>query len=165
MDLYVLRHGKAEAFPASGLSDADRPLTRQGRDEMQRIASWMVRNRCRFDLIATSPLKRSEETAEIVADVTNLSGSLVTWEELSPGLDFSCLMERIASCNDISSLLIIGHEPSLSGCIGRIISRGGSAEIQLKKGGLARIRKFSPDPVGGQLAWLLSPRHMRGRQE
>lgn len=164
MDLYVLRHGKAEAFPSPGMRDADRPLTRQGRDEMQRIASWMIRNRCRFDLIATSPLKRSEESAEIIADVYHCPGDLVIWEELSPGMDFSRLMEQIASCDDLSSLLIIGHEPSLSVCIGRIISGGGSAEIQLKKGGLARIRQFSPHPVSGQLAWLLSPRHMRGRQ-
>lgn len=82
MDLYVLRHGKAEAFPSPGMRDADRPLTRQGRDEMQRIASWMIRNRCRFDLIATSPLKRSEESAEIIADVYHCPGDLVIWEEL-----------------------------------------------------------------------------------
>jgi phosphohistidine phosphatase len=128
---------------------------------MQQIASWMLRNRCRFDLIATSPLKRAEETAEIVAEVYGLSGSLVVWEELSPGMDFSRLMEQIGSCDNLSSLIIIGHEPSLSGCIGRIVTGGGSAEITLKKGGLARIRQFSPDPVSGSLAWLLSPRHMR----
>lgn len=161
MELYVLRHGKAEAFPSPGRQDADRPLTRQGRDEMQRIASWMLRNRCRLDLIATSPLKRAEETADIIAGVYNLEKRLVVWEELSPGMDFDRLMEQIVSCDDLTSLLIIGHEPSLSGCIGRIISGGGGAEIALKKGGLARIRNFCPDPVSGTLVWLLSPRHMR----
>ncbi|NYT07100.1 MAG: phosphohistidine phosphatase SixA, partial [Methanomicrobiales archaeon] len=165
MELYVLRHGKAEALSSSGGSDADRRLTRQGRDEVQQIASWMLRNRCRFDLIATSPLKRAEETAELVAEICNLSGRIVLWDELVPGMDFYCLMARIASCDDLSSLLIIGHEPSLSEYIGRIISRDGSAEIQLKKGGLARIRQFSPDPVSGSLAWLLIPSHMRGRQD
>ena len=161
MDLYVLRHGKAEVFPSAGGKDADRPLTRQGRNEIQHIASWMMRNRCRFTMIATSPLKRAEETAEIVAGVYGLTTSLVVWEELSPGLDFDQLMEQIVSCGDISSLLMIGHEPSLSGCVGRIISDGGTAEITLRKGGLARIGNFCPDPVSGTLVWLLSPRHMR----
>ncbi|NYT17544.1 MAG: phosphohistidine phosphatase SixA [Methanomicrobiales archaeon] len=161
MDLYVLRHGKAEVFPSSGGKDADRPLTRQGRNEIQHIASWLMKNRCHFNMIATSPLKRAEETAEIVAGVYGLTKSLVVWEDLSPGLDFDRLMEQIAFCDGLSSLLIIGHEPSLSGCIGRIISGGGAAEITLKKGGLARIRNFCPNPVSGTLVWLLSPRHMR----
>ena len=94
MDLYVLRHGKAEVFPSAGGKDADRPLTRQGRNEIQQIASWMMKNRCRFTMIATSHLKRAEETAEIVAGVYGLTTSLVVWEELSPGLDFDQLMEH-----------------------------------------------------------------------
>jgi phosphohistidine phosphatase len=161
MELYVLRHGKAEVSPSPGREDAGRPLTRQGREEIQRIAAWMLRNRCRFDLIATSPLRRAEETSDIVAEAYNLEKRLVVWEDLSPGMNFDRLMEQIASCDDLSSLLLIGHEPSLSGCIGRIISAGGGAEITLKKGGLARIRNFCPDPASGTLVWLLSPRHMR----
>ncbi|HON82058.1 MAG TPA: phosphohistidine phosphatase SixA [Methanoregulaceae archaeon] len=160
MDLYILRHGKA-GTSFSGKPDADRHLTRQGRDEIQQEAYWMLRNRCRFDLIATSPLERAVETAEIVAGVHRHSGRPAIWKELSPGMDFSDLMARIASCTGLSSLLIVGHEPSLSECIGRIITRGGGADIQLKKGGLARIRQFSPSPVSGSLSWLLSPRHMR----
>jgi len=76
-------------------------------------------------------------------------------------MDFSGLMDRIALCTDLSALLIVGHEPSLSECIGGIITGGmGVADIKLKKGGLARISQFSCAPVSGSLSWLLSPRHM-----
>lgn len=161
MDLYVLRHGKAEPFLPPEGTDTDRALTRQGRDEIRQIAAWMLRWGCRFDLIATSPFRRSIETAEIVTETYGLRKNLLIWKELSPGMDFDLLMEQICSCGDMSSLLIIGHEPSLSGYIGRIISQGGQASLQLKKGGLARIRNFTPSPVFGELSWLIPPRHMR----
>jgi phosphohistidine phosphatase len=161
MDLYVLRHGKAEQFPLAEKTDTDRALSRQGRDEIRQIAGWMLRRGCRFGLIATSPLKRAIETAEIVAEICGLQRNLLVWQELSPGMDFDRLMEQIASCSNVSSLLIIGHEPSLSSCIGRIISLTGQASLQLKKGGLARIRNFTPSPVFGELVWLIPPRLMR----
>lgn len=161
MDLYVLRHGKAETSFSQEGTDSDRALTRQGRDEIHQIAEWMLRRGCRFDMIATSPFKRAIETAEIIAETYGLQKNLLIWQELSPGVDFDQLMEQIASWSDVSSLLIIGHEPSLSGYIGRIISQGGQASLQLKKGGLARIRNFTPSPVFGELSWLIPPGHMR----
>ncbi|MDD1706883.1 MAG: phosphohistidine phosphatase SixA, partial [Methanoregulaceae archaeon] len=161
MDLYVLRHGKAEPSLPQERDDFDRALTRQGRDEIHQIVAWMLRRGCRFDMIATSPFKRAIETAEIIAETYGLRKNLLIWEELSPGMDFVQLMKQIESRRDVSSLLIIGHEPSLSGCIGWIISQGGQASLQLKKGGLARIRNFTPLPVFGELSWLIPPGHMR----
>jgi len=161
MDLYVLRHGKAETSVSQEGTDSDRALTIQGRNEIHQISAWMVRRGCRFDIIATSPLRRAIETAEIIAETYGLRKNLLIWKELLPGMDFDQLMEKIDSCSDVSSLLIIGHEPSLSGYIGRIISQGGQASVQLKKGGLARIRNFTPLPVFGELSWLIPPGHMR----
>jgi phosphohistidine phosphatase len=161
MDLYVLRHGKAEQFPSGKETDTDRALTRQGRDEIRQIATWMFRRGCRFDLIATSPLKRAVETAQIVTETCKHQENLLIWQELAPGMDCNRLLGQITSCSNVSSLLIIGHEPSLSSCIGRIISQGGQASLLLKKGGLARIRNFSPSPVFGELIWLIPPRLMR----
>ncbi len=161
MDLYVLRHGKAEQFPSAGKTDTYRALTRQGKDEIHQIAAWMLKQGCRFDLIASSPLKRAIETADIVAETYGLEKNLLVWQELSPGMDFDRLMGQIGSCSNVSSLLIIGHEPSLSSCISCIISQKGQASVQMKKGGLARIRNFTPSPVFGELVWLIPPRFMR----
>ena len=68
MDLFILRHGKAEKS-SDGTPDAARALTREGKEEVQRVARWIKGNKIRFDAIATSPLKRARGTAKIVAAV------------------------------------------------------------------------------------------------
>lgn len=157
MELFILRHGKAESSNPDG--DAARQLTRKGAAEIQELSNWLIGNALTFDHIATSPLKRAFQTAEIVARESGQAPDL--WEELAPGSGFQRMMQRLRTWSDMDRILIVGHEPSLSDCIGRIIVGDPGARIQLKKGGLARIENFSPDdPVSGELSWLLAPRHM-----
>lgn len=162
MDLYILRHGKAEKVAPRGDGDAGRALTRRGRSEVQEIAAWTSSRGIFLDLIATSPLTRAFETAEILSAAYPAVKGPVVWDALAPGMDFNHLMSRIRDLELVSSLILIGHEPSLSACISRIIAGDERVRLSLKKGGLARIENFSPaEPVTGELAWLLSPRHMR----
>ena len=66
MDLYILRHGKAEPCDC-GATDAERKLTGKGKEEIALVAQWMASRGIKFNLIATSPLKRVYETAGIIA--------------------------------------------------------------------------------------------------
>jgi phosphohistidine phosphatase len=162
MDLYLLRHGKAERTAPNGGSEDERPLTGRGKSEMQEIASWIRSQGCVIDCIATSPLIRAKDTAAIIAEVYPDAKGPEQWEELAPGMEFDRLMDRIREQDSIPSLLLLGHEPSMSACISRIISGSGHVRIELKKGGLAKIVNFFPSAQpSGDLIWLLSPRHMR----
>jgi len=163
MDLYLLRHGKAEkTVPAGGGSDDDRALTGRGKSEVRGIAAWIRFQGCVIDCIATSPLTRARETAAIIAEVYPAARGPELWEELLPGAEFDRLLYRIREQHTSLSLLLIGHEPSMSACIGQIISGSGNVRVVLKKGGLAKIVNFFPSgESSGDLAWLLSPRHMR----
>ena len=162
MDLFILRHGKAEKIAQGGDSDAGRALTRRGRSEVEEISAWISTQGIPLDLIATSPLARAFETAEILSAWYPAVKGPVVWDELAPGMDFNRLMSRIRGLVRVSSLILIGHEPSLSACISRIIAGDARVRLSLKKGGLARIENFSPaEPAAGELAWLLPPRHMR----
>lgn len=161
MELYILRHGKAGKIAEGGGSDASRALTRRGRTEVEQIAAWISSREVSLDLIATSPLTRALETAEIIAGAYPSAKGPVLWDELAPGMDFDRLMSRIRQHDLTSSLIIVGHEPSLSACISRIIAGDDRVRLSLKKGGLAKIQDFHPsEPAAGELAWLLSPRHM-----
>lgn len=162
MDLYLLRHGKAEKTVPGGGSDDDRPLTGRGKSEMREIASWVLAQGCMIDCIATSPLTRAEETAAIIATVYPAARGPELWEELAPGVEFDRLLNRIREQHTTQSLLLVGHEPSMSAFISRIISGSDHVRIELKKGGLAKIGNFFPsEHSSGDLIWLLSPRHMR----
>ncbi|MDD1708105.1 MAG: phosphohistidine phosphatase SixA [Methanoregulaceae archaeon] len=162
MDLYILRHGKAETASQRGGSDDERPLTSRGKSEMREIASWIRSHGCMIGCIATSPLRRAQETAAIIAEVCPDSNGPELWDELAPGVEFDRLLYRIRELHSLQSLLLIGHEPSMSNCIGRIISGSGTVRIGLKKGGLAKIVNFHPSEQSlGELVWLLTPRFMR----
>ena len=71
MELLVIRHGVAENredFEATGLDDSLRPLTKEGRWKMERVAKGLRLLLPSLSLIATSPFTRARQTARIVAD-------------------------------------------------------------------------------------------------
>ncbi len=160
MDLFVLRHGKA-GQPSNGPDDNKRALTADGKDEMRIVGKWMRQKKFKFDVIATSPLTRAYETAEIVARSLARKDRLAVWEELAPGGDLDTIYYQSAQFGDDSAVLVVGHEPQLSTLIGRIISGNDSASLILAKGGLAKIRNYSFDKrPSGDLQWLLTPKQI-----
>jgi phosphohistidine phosphatase len=160
MDLFVLRHGKA-GQSSGGPDDRKRALTADGKDEMRKIGKWMRKKKFGFDVIASSPLTRAYETAEIVAQSLGQKDRLAVWEELSPGGDPDTICHQLAQFGKDAAILLIGHEPQLSMLISRIISGNDGVSIILAKGGMAKIRNYSFNKrASGDLQWLLTPRQM-----
>ena len=144
-----------------GSNDADRALTGQGREEIKKIGRWMVTMGYTFDLIATSPLKRARETAEIIGVTTRQEHKVQVWDLLSPGGDLDALSRQVATVGGDSSVLIIGHEPMLSIIISHIISGNDSASIVLAKGALARIKNVTVHgDLSGDLHSLITPKQL-----
>lgn len=164
MDVYILRHGKAEdAVPGRG--DADRRLTKKGREEIAAAGTWMAAQGLRFDLIAASPFARAQETAGIIVGCLGETDRLITWDLLAPGGNPESVCRQIGKHTDVRALLLVGHEPLLSALISRIISGNENAAIAMSKGALAKIREFSPmrNPAG-ELHWLMTATQMGGKK-
>jgi phosphohistidine phosphatase len=160
MDLFVLRHGKAGPS-TDGTDDSKRALTGDGKDEIRKVARWMRQKKFGFEVIATSPLTRASETAEIVARVLDQKKRLAVWEELAPGGDLDTICYHAAQFGEDAAVLLTGHEPLLSMLISRIIAGNDSVSLILVKGGLAKIRNYSFDKrPSGDLQWLLTPGQM-----
>jgi len=156
MDLIILRHGEAEPR-AAGIVDVDRALTNKGREDVRKVAVWIRSADLSFDLIATSPLKRAKETAEIVAK--SLGKKSEIWPSLAPEGDRKALAEEIHHHDGIGSLLLVGHEPLLSTFISQVIAGDDRASVLMAKGGMARIKNVTvSDPIGGDLHWLVTPK-------
>ena len=144
-----------------GIHDADRALTGQGREEIKKIGHWTVAMGYTFDLIATSPLKRAKETAEIIGSTTKQEHNVQVWDLLSPGGDLHALSRQIAMAGGDSSVLIIGHEPMLSVVISRIISGNATASVVLAKGAFARIKNVTcHGDLSGELHSLITPKQI-----
>ncbi|MDD1684349.1 MAG: phosphohistidine phosphatase SixA [Methanoregula sp.] len=160
MDVFILRHGKAESA-GPDIGEADRRLTEKGRGEIASAGRWIASQGIRFDLIAASPLVRAQETAAIIADALGQRDCLVTWKVLGPGGNPDEICHVIGKHTDTRAILLVGHEPLLSALISRIISGEQTAAIGLSKGSLAKIREFtySMSP-SGELHWLLTVKQM-----
>ena len=144
------------------MTDADRRLTKKGREEILAVARWMASQGFRFDLIATSPLVRAQETAEIIAGVLRPE-KRVTWRSLVPDGEPDTVCREISKHPEDSAVLLVGHEPLLSSLIGQIIAGDPGAGIVMTKGALAKIRNFSyTHRPSGELHWLLTAKQMAG---
>jgi phosphohistidine phosphatase len=162
VDVYLLRHGKAEDT-GPGMGDADRRLTKKGRDEIAAAGRWMAAQGLTFDLIAASPLLRAQETATIIAGCLGEKDRIVTWKGLAPGGNPDTVCRLIGKYPDMCAILLVGHEPLLSAIISRIITGNENAAIAMPKGALAKIREFSHTlSPSGELHWLVTATQMAG---
>jgi len=162
MDLFILRHAEAgKSLPAQA-RDAERSLTAKGKEELEDVARALSRLKMRPDHIVSSPLKRSRETASIVAKALKERDKVEIWDELKPEGSKQELYKRLSKLKPECSVLCIGHEPYLSQMINEVMGHQGLPRIVLRKCGLARlsIKAFSPK-IEGELRWLLTPRLLK----
>jgi len=159
IDLFILRHGEAGNRMAVVEEDSERPLTPEGRADMQKIAKSLKAIGLQTNKIYTSPVKRARETAEIAAKILNIS-TLEEWNELKPEGSKAALYRKLERLERNSRLILVGHEPYLTSMMGEIIGTT-SPKIVLKKGGVAKVRITSFTPrISGELRWLLTPKIM-----
>lgn len=153
----LLRHGVAEtAGPHTGWRDEPRALTEAGRRRMQAAATGMARLGLTFDAVATSPLVRCRQTAEIVC--SEIGGTPTPDARLAPGLDADTLVDVLLERPIDASVLICGHEPDLSTVTGALV---GGGWLDFKKGALAIVELDVPRIRAGVLRALYPPSALR----
>jgi phosphohistidine phosphatase SixA len=94
---------------------------------------------------------RALETARLAC--AELGVEPVVHQPLSIDFAAADALELVAALSDGSALLLVGHEPDLSGLVAAFTD----AHIAMKKGGLAGVRL---DGGHGELALLLRPREI-----
>ena len=161
MKLYVLRHGVAEEVSSDG-DDASRRLTPTGRRKLRIAAAGMRSIGLRFDLILTSPFARAAETAAIVAEALGGDPAPQEIAALEQGVAPVETVRALQPFSRYERVLIVGHEPGLSGIVALLLT--GSAEglkLLVKKGGLVALEMRDSARAGATLRWMLTPRHLR----
>ena len=154
MNIYVLRHGKAAPPSRRVPSDHSRPLTGLGRRELAATGRALRRMKIRPDTLASSPLLRAVQTAETISKY--VEADMEIWDDLKPETSPAHTMEAIRSTG-VDSVMVVGHEPHLTGLISCMTSDR-PVNISLKKGGLACVR--IPVLGRGALRYILTPKQM-----
>jgi phosphohistidine phosphatase len=159
--LYFLRHGEAESAPAA--DDEARDLTAGGAAALRSAAPLWRRLNLRPDVVITSPLRRAHRTALLIADALGLREQPIVDDRLRPGARWDRFAQAMTPHPDARRVLFVGHEPDLSGTIALLT---GAASVRMRPGGLACVEFYgTPEPGGGELAWLLDPDLCRDERE
>jgi phosphohistidine phosphatase len=155
MKCYFLRHGIAVEPDEWHGSDFDRPLTREGRERMEREARAIDDLSLDIDRIVTSPLLRAKQTAEILAERLRMRDKLVEDARLGGGFNNERLAAILEANADAKTIVLVGHEPTMSATLGRAIGR---ANIELKKAALAGVELSDATSGSGTLFCLIPPK-------
>jgi phosphohistidine phosphatase len=160
MDLLVIRHAIA-ADPGDYADDADRPLTPEGKQKMRQVARGLRCSVSAIDVLATSPLTRAVETAEIVSAEYEAIAPVVV-PALAPGHSPAAVAQWLDAQRRHDVVAVVGHEPGLSRLVSWLLAGSERSFVELKKGAVCRLA-FPAAIAGGSatLVWALTPSQLR----
>ena len=168
MDLVLVRHAIAEereVFARTGKPDELRPLTLRGKRRMNRAAAGLRSLLPAIDVLASSPLVRAAESAAIISEAYG-GLEVVEVAELAPETDSQHLLGWLQSLSAVSTVVIVGHEPSFSGHVAWLAARADEPFVEFKKGGACLLTFYGEIYAGGAtLRWLLTPAQLRALED
>jgi phosphohistidine phosphatase len=165
MNLYLLRHASAGNRRSNPLLDLRRPLDKQGKRDCLLLGNTLTSMNVNFDLIVSSPLKRSLQTASLVGTETGYEQKILLSDALAPAATFAQFEKLLVECSGYDSLLVVGHSPNLVEFLGLLMQPAletrasrPPASVRLRKGAIA---KLSLERGASTLQWMLDPRVVR----
>ena len=161
MNLFILRHASAGTRRINPLLDLKRPLDKDGKSHCLQLAHVLMAMKINFDLIVSSPLKRSLQTAQLVGTETGYESRILISNALAPTATFEQFQRLLRECAAHENLLVVGHNPNLTNFIGSILVPASDpmpAAVRLRKGTIARL-SFNRSPA--MLQWMLDFRTVR----
>jgi phosphohistidine phosphatase len=159
-EIYVIRHGVAEDRGEAWPDDSKRPLTEEGTSRLRKASRALARIGMSLDVVLTSPLVRTRQTAEIVAAAFSPHPAIVTVDALAPDGSVAAVLTELEKHGRRKRIAIVGHEPAVGELAARLA--GMRQAMELKKGAICRIDLESLPPKSpGALRWFLTPKLLK----
>ncbi len=158
MELYFIRHGIAQERDLA-IQDEERSLTKVGQDKTKAVAKRLYELGLRFEIILTSPLARTHQTAEILLE-TQLSSQLQVSTELAPNGNIHSWLNWLAQQNyqPDRKLALVGHQPDLGEWASMLVWGEAKDGLILKKAGIIGLNlPTMRSPIGNSQMFLLTP--------
>jgi phosphohistidine phosphatase len=161
MNLFILRHASAGTRRTNPAVDVKRPLDKDGKRQCMQLAHVLNALTVNFDLIVSSPLKRSLQTAQLVGTETGYETPILISNALSPGATYTQFQRLLHECATYENVMVVGHNPNITTFLNHLLSGNGhdgphnQPRIRLRKGSIARL---SMQRGPATLQWLVDPR-------
>lgn len=150
-----------EAFARTGKPDDERPLTKGGRDKMRQIARGLMQLVPTIDVLATSPLLRARQTAEILADAYG-GPRIAMVKSLAPDEAPAAFLDWLRGQGASGTIAGVGHEPDVGLLVSWLLASARTSFIEFKKGAACLLAfERRPQAGGAILRWALTPSQLR----
>lgn len=146
-----MQHGEARAES----QDPARPLTEQGRLDVERVARYAARRGFTVALVEHSGKLRARQTAEIVASCLEPPPNVGERPGLAPNDDPSDLARSLQAAEGAPPRLLVGHLPHLSRLVSLLVV-GDAARpvVAFRTGALVALRR---EEGGFRVRFVLTP--------
>lgn len=123
--LVIIRHAKAEGYAAS---DVERTLAPRGRDDAKAAGRWLAQHGVTPDVALVSAAVRTRETWQLIAEAAGWR-TTAQYDEALYGADEDTVLDLVAATDEeVGTLLLIGHNPTV-GMLAQLLDDGeGPAE-------------------------------------
>lgn len=161
--VYWLRHATAqERSPL--LNDIDRCLVDKGRAQAIRAGLFLSQQQIEPSLILSSPYPRAVQTAELCRQAAQWPATElrdVEWLAHLQPIDKQFLqLEQLLPELPLQTL-VVGHEPEMSGLLGRLLNCQ-PATLRIRKGSLLCLTvQQTVTGAQWQLQWMLPAKFLR----
>ena len=121
MKLYLMQH--ALAYPAA--EKLEKPLNPAGINQAKAAAKGVRRLGLSFDLIITSPKRRAQQTAALIAERIRYPYSdILSSEAMLPSSPPQELLDLLQKEATDSNILVVGHMPHLANLASTLMQGG-----------------------------------------
>jgi phosphohistidine phosphatase len=166
MDLYLVRHAAAfDPDPTKWPTDRERPLTQEGEKRFRRAAKGLASLVSKVDVVLSSPYRRAWQTAEALASCAGWPAP-VELGALEAGSSPAAILQALQAYGGVDSVALVGHEPTMHELVSYLLTADtGHAQVEFRKGSVARLELEGLRPGAARLRWLLAPKVMRSLRD
>lgn len=158
MDCLLMRHGIAVESDGWSGDDEIRPLTDTGRTQVRLVAQGLSVLGIRPTHLLSSPLRRAQETAELVRAILCPSVPMTRCDALKPAAAPQALTTVLHSFPAPAVILCVGHEPLLGMTAGYWLTGQIAHSFPMERAGVGLIHMPSMPRIGeGLLRWWCTP--------
>lgn len=159
MIIYFVRHASAGQSVANPKKDEKRPLDSDGIEQCGFVGRALAALNVQPDVIISSPLKRATQTASLIGNELGYEGKLQLEPAMRPEAAFADFRRMLEKYARHEAIMVVGHNPSITEFLARIISKSGSeALVDFKKGAVARAETARH---AATLNWFFTPKLAR----
>jgi phosphohistidine phosphatase len=148
--LYLVQHAKA----ISEQADPQRPLTEEGRRDIEKVAAFIKPLKLSIDYLWHSSKLRAMQTAQVLAKAITINKSITARDGLGPNDDVSAIQDELLAMGE--DVMIVGHLPFLGKLASVLLTGSESANtVAFKNAGILCLNL--PEGNCWQIEWMIIP--------